>query len=153
MATVSVTGHFQNKVSPALVEHRVRRVMSTPIWNTPPVRVFSYQARLNMALGTVWIIPAGSETSIHHWCDILCLQMSSWRLMLKTAHAFSLSTLSEPCITSLKRLLRPLLTPAADQPDTCLPLSLCLPWMPASSSFGGVWRGWDHVYIWLQKGT
>lgn len=152
MATVVGASQFQNKVYSPAAWIQSKNCVTLSLTRSLPV-LMSYQAQLNLSLASMLIIPTGSETSIHHRCNILCVQMSSWRLMLKTAYAFTLLHIVTACITTLKRLSQPLLAPVADQPPTRLPACFWLPWMPGSSSSLGVWQSGDHVYLWLQERT
>lgn len=99
MATVVVAGHFNLNLYPPVVCIQSEKLCLSLSGTSLPV-LGSYQAQLNLSLASVCIIPTGSETSVHHWCDILCVQMSSWRLMLKTAHAFTPAALSGPASPS-----------------------------------------------------
>lgn len=140
----------QNKFHSPVVWIQSEDCVTPYLQHSLPV-LMSYQAQLNMSLASMLIIPAGSETSVHHRCDILCVQMSSWRLLLKTAHAF---TPSLHCHGPVSPLLKghselQLLTSL----PTCLPACCRLPWMPGSPSSLWVWQSRDHVYLWLQERT
>lgn len=145
-----VANHFYNKFYSLVISHNVGRASSFSLWTLCLSSWAIYQAQLNMALATMLIIPAASETSIHHWCDILCVQISSWRLMLKTAHAFTLlhchSPTSSPHLKGYGSHYRHQLLPSL---PTCFPACLWPPWMPASSSNLWAWRSGDYVYLWL----
>lgn len=127
MTTVVVAArHFQNKFYSLVAWIQSKDDVPPFLKLSLPV-LMSYQAQLNMSLASMLIIPTGSETSIHHRCDILCVQMSGWRLMLKTADAFTPLCIVTACITTLKRLSQALPAPTADQPA---PLPPCL--LPAA---------------------
>lgn len=142
MTVVVVARHFQNKCYPLVVWIQSKNWATPYLKHCLPV-LMSYQAQLNMSLASMWIIPTGSETSIHHRCDILCVQMSSWRLMLKTAYVFTSLCIVTACTTTLKRLSQALPEPVANQPTHLFPLPAagCLEclvlWAPCGSDRAG----------------